>query len=226
MSRSGFSWQRFSKVPLIGIIRNLTFDEVKEVLPIYVEAGLTSIEITLNTPLAETIIRYTLDHYGNNLNVGAGTVCSMKDLNDALSAGAQFIITPILDKKVIGKCVKEAIPVFPGAFTPSEIYTAWKLGAPMIKIYPATSLGPEYIRDVKAPLNKVKLLPTGGINLHNLPAFIKAGADGLGVGSQLFNEEYIKNKNWAGLKSHFEEYVKYCTTSISEKLKKIDEVHK
>jgi 2-dehydro-3-deoxyphosphogluconate aldolase/(4S)-4-hydroxy-2-oxoglutarate aldolase len=103
--------------------------------------------------------------------------------------------------------VSRNIPVFPGAYTPTEIYQAWKLGASMVKVYPATSLGPEYIKDVKAPLNKIKLMPTGGINLDNIQTFIKAGADGLGIGSQLFDKTLIKDENWEGLELHFKQYV-------------------
>lgn len=125
----------------------------------------------------------------------------------AIKAGSQFIVTPILDPDVVRTCVSKNIPVFPGAYTPTEIYQAWKLGASMVKVYPATSLGPEYIKDVKAPLTNIKLMPTGGINLDNIQIFIKAGADGLGIGSQLFDKTLIKDENWDGLELHFKQYV-------------------
>jgi 2-dehydro-3-deoxyphosphogluconate aldolase/(4S)-4-hydroxy-2-oxoglutarate aldolase len=128
-----------------------------------------------------------------------------------MEAGAQFIVTPVINKKVIKSCVKKGIPVFPGGFSPTELYNAWSYGATMVKIYPATSLGEEYIKDLKAPLNKLKVLPTGGINLENMQDFLRAGADGLGIGSQLFDKQLIKNKDWAGLKSHFEKFVQKLT---------------
>jgi 2-dehydro-3-deoxyphosphogluconate aldolase/(4S)-4-hydroxy-2-oxoglutarate aldolase len=209
MNKQEFSWQEFSKVPLIGIIRNLSMDEISKILPVYQAAGLTTIEITMNTPFAADIIRSATEQYKGKLNVGAGTVCSVEDLKLALEAGAQFIVTPILNAEVVKLCVKSKIPVFPGAYTPTEIYQAWELGADMVKVYPATALGPDYIRDVKAPLNKIKLLPTGGISLGNIEAFIKAGADGLGVGGQLFDKQLIKNQDWDGLLDHFKQYVKY-----------------
>jgi 2-dehydro-3-deoxyphosphogluconate aldolase/(4S)-4-hydroxy-2-oxoglutarate aldolase len=209
MNKQEFSWQEFSKVPLIGIIRNLSMDEISKILPVYQAAGLTTIEITMNTPFAADIIRSATEQYKGKLNVGAGTVCSVEDLKLALEAGAQFIVTPILNPEVVKLCVKSKIPVFPGAYTPTEIYQAWELGADMVKVYPATALGPDYIRDVKAPLNKIKLLPTGGISLGNIEAFIKAGADGLGVGGQLFDKQLIKNQDWDGLLDHFKQYVKY-----------------
>ena len=207
MNNQEFSWNGFSKVPIVGIIRNLSFDTIEKILPIYLSAGLTTIEITMNTQAAEEIIRFAADKYMGQLNVGAGTVCNTDELDQAIRAGSQFIVTPILDPDVVRTCVSKNIPVFPGAYTPTEIYQAWKLGASMVKVYPATSLGPEYIKDVKAPLNKIKLMPTGGINLDNIQTFIKAGADGLGIGSQLFDKTLIKDQNWEGLELHFKQYV-------------------
>ena len=207
MNNQEFSWNGFSKVPIVGIIRNLCFDTIEKILPIYLSAGLTTIEITMNTQAAEEIIRFAADKYKGQLNVGAGTVCNTDELDMAIRAGSQFIVTPILDPDVVRTCVSKNIPVFPGAYTPTEIYQAWKLGASMVKVYPATSLGPEYIKDVKAPLNKIKLMPTGGINLDNIQTFIKAGADGLGIGSQLFDKTLIKDENWKGLELHFKQYV-------------------
>lgn len=203
MSEHTFSWELFNKAPLVGIIRNVSLEDVKRILPIYREAGLTTVEITMNTPGATDIIRYALEneHYG--LNIGAGTVCTKDDLDAALEAGAQFIVTPVLSKKVVKSCVKKGIPVFPGAYTPTEIFNAWSLGASMVKIYPATALGPGYIKDLKAPMNQLKLLPTGGVSLENMEAFLKAGANGLGIGGQLFDKKLIQDKNWDGLKAHF-----------------------
>lgn len=204
---TAFSWELFTKAPIVGIIRGVSFDDVRQILPVYREAGLTTIEITMNTPDAESMIQYAVEHERNGLNIGAGTVCTETDLDKALGAGAQFIVTPILNKKVVKACAKRGIPIFPGAFTPTEIYNAWKLGAAMVKVYPATSLGPDYIKDVKAPLNQLRLLPTGGIDLANMAMYFKSGADGVGIGSHLFDKTLIQQKNWSGLKSHFERYV-------------------
>lgn len=203
---SKFSWELFQKAPLVGIIRNMAMDDLMKILPVFREAGLTTVEITMNTPDAAKMIRYALENESDGLNIGAGTVCTKDDLKEALKAGAQFIVTPVINKKVIKSCVKKEIPIFPGAFTPTEIYNAWTLGASMVKIYPATSLGPEYIKDLKAPMNQLKLLPTGGVSLENMSAFLKAGANGLGIGGQLFDKKLIQEKNWEALKVHFREF--------------------
>lgn len=207
MSVSTFSWALFNQTPIVGIIRHIGADDVRQILPICQETGLTTIEITMNTPEAEAIIQEGLRQYPVGLNIGAGTVCSEADLERALGAGAQFIVTPIVNKKVIKACVKKGIPIFPGAFTPSEIYKAWDLGADMVKVFPTTALGPAYIRDIKAPLTQIKLLPTGGINVKNIRDFINAGADGVGIGSQLFDKQLIDEQNWIGLKAHFQAFI-------------------
>jgi 2-dehydro-3-deoxyphosphogluconate aldolase/(4S)-4-hydroxy-2-oxoglutarate aldolase len=216
MIQENFSWDLFKKAPIIGIVRNLKVEDVIQILPIYRDAGLTTIEITMNTAGAEDLIRYALKHEQKGLNIGAGTVCTEQDLERALMAGAQFIVTPIIEEEVIRTCVARGIPIFPGAFTPSEIYKAWSLGANMVKVFPAASLGSSYIKEVKAPLNQVKLVPTGGISLANMADFLKAGADGLGVGGQLFDNKLIKQKEWAGLKAHFQNFVNQLTAVSSE----------
>ncbi len=203
-----FSLENFLKVPVVGISRNIPLDALIQILPLYQSAGLTTIEITMNTSGAEDIIRHASLRYGDHLNIGAGTVCSMEDLHKALGAGAQFIVTPIIEEEVIRRCIEIGIPIFPGAFTPSEIYKAWKLGAGMVKIFPAISLGPQYIKDLKGPLNQVKLMPTGGINLTNAIAWLQAGATAIGMGSELFDKKIIQNKNWKALLAHFEHVVK------------------
>ncbi|MFT3935816.1 MAG: bifunctional 4-hydroxy-2-oxoglutarate aldolase/2-dehydro-3-deoxy-phosphogluconate aldolase [Chitinophagaceae bacterium] len=204
MAKTSFSWQLFEQCPIVGIVRGLAANDIKTILPLYRDAGLHTIEITLNTADALSIIQYIRKH--SNLNVGAGTVCTEKDAEKALDAGAQFIVTPITDKKVIKHCVKKKVPVFPGAFTPTEIYQAWSLGASMVKVYPAKSLGPSYIKDIKAPLDKIKLLPTGGIGLNDIIAYKEAGADGFGIGSPLFPKTLVEEKNWDALALHFKKF--------------------
>lgn len=208
MSKNLFSWELFSKVPIVGIVRNLSFDDLKNILPQFYDAGLTNIEITMNTAQAREMMRYALDIYSTGMNIGAGTVCSEDDLEKALDEGAQFIVTPIINEKVIHTCVNRKIPIFPGAFTPSEIYKAWSMGASMIKIFPATTVGPSYIKELKGPLDQIRLLPTGGVTLDNIESFQEAGSDGFGIGSQLFNRTLIKEKDWEGLNSHFRKFVK------------------
>jgi 2-dehydro-3-deoxyphosphogluconate aldolase / (4S)-4-hydroxy-2-oxoglutarate aldolase len=198
-----FSWELFHQKPIIGILRSVPGDIIQQIIPLYIQAGFTTIEITMNTAGAEQLIQEAVEAYGTTLNVGAGTVCNEKDLANALQAGASFIVTPILNESVIRTCVENRIPIFPGAYTPTEIYTAWNLGASMVKVFPANRLGPEYIQEVKAPLSQIKLVPTGGVTVNNFTDFFKAGADGVGMGSQLFNKALLASRDWDGLLTHF-----------------------
>ena len=117
--------------------------------------------------------------------------------------GAQYIVTPILNKEVIQRSVAGKTPIFPGAFSPSEIYTAWNLGATAVKVFPATHLGPQYIKDVLAPLQDIRLLPTGGVTKDNMASYFNAGAVGVGLGSMLFDKNLILRKDYNALTQHF-----------------------
>ena len=202
MNNRSFSWELYNKAPIVGIVRGLSNETVKKITEAYLEAGLHTIEITMNTKGVSDIIKHLTSNYPN-LNVGAGTVCNMNDLNKALEAGSQFIVTPVIDEEVIKTCVAKGVPIFPGAYTPSEIYKAWSLGASAVKIFPATQLGTQYIKDVLAPLNEIKLLPTGGVSKDNIKAFFEVGAVGVGMGSSLLNKKCIQDDDFEGLKNHF-----------------------
>tara|TARA_R110002049_G_scaffold207188_2_gene377681 strand:- start:4497 stop:5141 length:645 start_codon:yes stop_codon:yes gene_type:complete len=203
----------FNKMPIVGILRNAPLETIEAFLPAYKKAGLTTLEITMNSDNVSEIIGYLSKNHPD-LNIGAGTVCTMEDLKKALTAGASFIVTPIIDDEVISYCKNHKIPVFPGAFTPSEIYNAAKLGATAVKVFPATQLGAGYIKDVLAPLNHLKLLPTGGVSLENIESFFKAGAMGVGMGGTLFDKKFIEKKDYDGLYSHFKAICDKVTKSI------------
>jgi len=203
INNTPFNWALYNKAPIVGILRNVPLLKVLKIAKTCLDSELYTIEITMNTPgAAEIIAALRLDF--PELNVGAGTVCSMQDLNIAITAGAQFIVTPIIDESVIRSAVSQNVPIFPGAYTPTEIYKAWSLGASAVKVFPATQLGTQYLKDVLAPLNQIKLLPTGGVTSANIESFFQAGAVGVGMGSSLFDKVLINNEDFEGLKKHFE----------------------
>jgi 2-dehydro-3-deoxyphosphogluconate aldolase/(4S)-4-hydroxy-2-oxoglutarate aldolase len=150
----------------------------------------------MNTPDAARQIQEASALAAGRINIGAGTVISPALLEEARGAGASFVVTPTLNDAVVRRCVADGIPVFPGAFSPNEVVRAWELGATMVKIFPAETLGPAYIRSLKAPLPQIKLLPTGGVDLVTLPEFMNAGADGFGVGSPLFDRQRVDSGDW------------------------------
>lgn len=192
----------FEKAPIVGILRGFDLETCHNIAQAYQNAGLKYLEITMNTDGVEAIIASLTAKYPL-LAIGAGTVCSMDDLNRAVKAGAVFIVTPVIQEAVIKKAVELGLPVFPGAYTPSEIYEAWMAGATAVKVFPATDLGSTYIKNVLGPLDYIKLLPTGGVSKDNLKEFLTAGAIGAGMGSTLFPKGLIKNKDWKGLEEHF-----------------------
>lgn len=204
---SNFSFDLFEQIPFIGIIRGVDKNKIKKILKEFQLAGLTTVEITLNTPNSFEMIKESVNYYGTSLNIGAGTVCTMTDLILALKAGAQFIVTPILNPEIVSYCKEHNIPVFPGAFTPTEIYQAWVLGATMVKVFPGNIAGADYLMAIKGPLDQIKLMPTGGIGLNNLNEFLGAGVDAIGFGSAMMDQNLIDDENWEGLNDHFKKFV-------------------
>ena len=194
--KESFSWALFQELPIIGILRGFTLGQVREIVRAALRGGLRNIEITMNSTDAVRQLREAVTVAEGQLNIGAGTVINLELLDQALDAGAAFVVTPTIEPKVITACVNQKIPVFPGAFSPTEIVRAWDLGAMMIKVFPAESVGPSYIRALKAPLPHIKLLPTGGVDLKTLPDFVKAGADGFGIGSPLFDRKRVESCDW------------------------------
>jgi len=202
-----FSYDLLAGMPLIGIMRDLPEQHVKTIAEKYYKAGLTCLEITMNSPNACEQIADLAALYAGKLNIGAGTVCSMNDLEKALRSQAQFIVTPIVNEEVVEACVSESIPIFPGAYTPSEIYKAWSLGATMIKLFPAGDLKPAFMKEILAPLNFVKLVPTGGITVDNFTDFLANGAKAVGIGGALFPKDIIQSQDWDALSAVFGRFV-------------------
>jgi 2-dehydro-3-deoxyphosphogluconate aldolase/(4S)-4-hydroxy-2-oxoglutarate aldolase len=182
--------------PIIGILRGFQLSQIPPIVEAAVAGGLRNLEITMGSENAEAQISEAVRRSEGKMNVGAGTVLNLDALNRALRAGASFIVTPTLQKDVIAECVRAGVPVFPGAFSPTEVAQAWDLGATMVKIFPAEILGPGYIRALKAPLAQIKLLPTGGVDLQTLSGYLRSGADGFGVGNPLFDRTRIGRGDW------------------------------
>lgn len=209
-----FSLDKFQKIPVVGILRNFPDEAVKRIANEFFRAGLTTLEVTMNSSNAEPMISFLTENYPE-MNIGAGTVCEMSDLFKALDAGASFIVTPVVNDEVILFCVNNDIPVFPGAFTPTEIYKAWELGATAVKIFPAAMFGPSYVKEIKGPFNNIKLLPTGGVTLTNIEEFFRNGATGVGMGGTLFKKELIENNDYDGLFNHFRQYTQAVRAILS-----------
>ena len=165
------------------------------------EGGVNAIEITMTTPGAVNLVADIASKYKDDVLIGAGSVLDAETARAVIIAGAQFVVSPILNIEMIHLAHRYDVAAVPGAFTPTEILKAWENGADIVKIFPATALGPQYFKDIHGPLPQVKLTPTGGVSLENTAAFIKAGACCVGVGSALVSKEFVYNCDWAGLKN-------------------------
>lgn len=196
-----FDAARFAAMPLVAILRGQLPDVIGPVVRSLALGGFTAVEITMNTPGAAAQIRAAIAEAAGRLDVGAGTVTSLAELDEAQGAGAGFIVTPVVVPEVITACVQRGLPVFPGAFTPTEVFQAHRLGATMVKLFPAHRLGPGYVRDLKAPLSSIRFLATGGITPETLPEYARAGADGVGIGSPLFAADRLAAGDWKWLRA-------------------------
>jgi 2-dehydro-3-deoxyphosphogluconate aldolase/(4S)-4-hydroxy-2-oxoglutarate aldolase len=196
----------FVAFPLIGILRGFPLAVTAAVGTAVAGTGLAAIEVTLNSPGALDQIRALRECLGPETAVGAGTVLDAEDARRALEAGARFLVSPVLDPGVMAVGREAGVALFPGALTPTEVLSAWRAGASMVKVFPAQPLGPAYIRALKAPLGEVPLLPTGGIGLDSLAAYLEAGADGVGVGEPLFAKERILAQDWDWLRERIGQF--------------------
>lgn len=148
--------------------------------------GISIFEITMTVPGAVGVIRTLVDRFGGRAVIGAGTVLDADAANACIDAGAQFIVSPGLDVATIQAAHARGVAVMPGALTPTEVITAWKAGADMVKIFPCSALGgAKYVRALRGPLPQVKLLPTGGISAATVGEYLAAGAAALGIGGEL-----------------------------------------
>ena len=176
---------------VVAIIRMKEPDRLRAVIDALAAGGLRAIEVTMTVPGAIDLIAQIAPTLPRDFLFGAGTVLDADTASRAIDAGARFIVSPVFRKAVIDACHRRDVPAMPGCLTPTEILDAWDAGADIVKVFPATTLGPGYLKDVRAPLPQVKLMPTGGVTIDNAGDWIKAGAVAVGVGSALVDNQAI-----------------------------------
>ena len=196
---------------LVAIIRLDDLRYALELTRALLDGGVRALEFTLTNRDSLQVIRDVRSKFSEFTDgeavVGAGTVVTLDDAQASIAAGSQFIVSPSLNMQVIECCVAENIPNMPGAYTPTEIVTAWEAGADVVKVFPARALGPNYIKDVLAPLPHLKLMPTGGVNLDNMPDYFGKGAFCVGVGSNLFDKQSLASGDWYAISKQAAVYV-------------------
>ncbi|NPV78822.1 MAG: bifunctional 4-hydroxy-2-oxoglutarate aldolase/2-dehydro-3-deoxy-phosphogluconate aldolase [Firmicutes bacterium] len=192
---------------VVAIIRAQSSDELVDVATALKNGGLKAIEVTMTTPGALDVISQVAKQMGDEVIIGVGSVLDSETARMAILAGAQFVVSPVLNRDVIALCKRYSKVVVPGAFSPTEILAAWEAGADVVKVFPATRLGPSFFKDIKGPLPQIRLSPTGGVNLENAGDFIKAGASFVGVGTALVDKKMIAERRWDDLSALARKYL-------------------
>lgn len=185
---------------VVAIMRAKSSDQLLDAAAAVLGGGVTVIEVTLTTPGALDLIRAATQQLGGQIIFGAGSVLDSESARAAILAGAQFIVAPSVNIDVISTCRRYAVPVMPGAFTPTEILKAWEAGADYVKVFPASLGGPSLLRALSAPMPQVRLIPVGGVTVDNTADFVRAGADVVGVGGELINQKRLDAGDFAAIK--------------------------
>jgi 2-dehydro-3-deoxyphosphogluconate aldolase/(4S)-4-hydroxy-2-oxoglutarate aldolase len=179
------------KSRVVAILRRTEARLAVETAEALLKGGISVIEVTLNTPGALEMLRAMRDAVGDRAVLGAGTVLDIPAADTALAAGAQFIVSPHTDTDLVREMAGRGVPCIPGAFSATEVLSAWRAGASVVKLFPAGPVGAGYLKDLRGPLADIPLLPTGGVTLDNAATYIDAGAWGLGLGSALVAPDLV-----------------------------------
>jgi 2-dehydro-3-deoxyphosphogluconate aldolase/(4S)-4-hydroxy-2-oxoglutarate aldolase len=191
-----------NRITSCGVVAIVRMDDARglgQVAAAIKAGGVDVIEFTMTTPGALRIIEESAANQNEQVLLGAGTVLDPETARAAILAGARFVVAPTLSLPVIQMCHRYDAAVLPGVLTPTEMLTAWEAGADFLKLFPATAVGPQYIRDVLAPLPYLRIVPTGGVSLENAAAFVKAGAVAVAVGSNLVDRKLVQDGRWEAI---------------------------
>ncbi|MCF7886119.1 MAG: bifunctional 4-hydroxy-2-oxoglutarate aldolase/2-dehydro-3-deoxy-phosphogluconate aldolase [Candidatus Marinimicrobia bacterium] len=199
--------QKIENSGLVAVIRLQNEDKLANIIEALSDGGVKSLEITMTTPGAIKIIDNITDQLEDDFIVGVGSVLDSETAVAAIHAGAEFVVSPILKEEIIQAAHRYGKVVVPGAFSPNEAIRAWEMGADVVKIFPASNLGPKYLKNIHGPMPQIKLSPTGGVNKENAADYIKYGASFLGVGSALLDKDMIKNNDWDALKNNAQKFI-------------------
>ncbi|MFC0522886.1 bifunctional 4-hydroxy-2-oxoglutarate aldolase/2-dehydro-3-deoxy-phosphogluconate aldolase [Pontibacillus salicampi] len=186
--------QKMKKHKLVAVIRGAQGEEVLSIARALYKGGVHILEVTADTPQVNELIQQLKQEHGDEMIVGAGTVLDAETAKSAITAGAQFIFSPTVDQETIEMTKRNGVVSIPGALTPTEIVSAYKYGADLIKIFPAGSMGPGYMKDIHGPLPQIPLMPTGGVDLTNIREYFEKGAVAAGLGNALVNTKEEMNE--------------------------------
>lgn len=198
----------FFEEKIVAVVRVTDEEKLTKVINAIYEGGIKIIEITMTVPNAIQQIEKISEKFGDKIVIGVGSVLEKQTAKDAVSAGAKYVVSPVTKKEIIETAKNLGVPVMPGAFTPTEILSAWEMGADVVKVFPADVLGMSFFKSVLAPMPFLKMMPTGGVTLTNAGDWLKAGACAVGVGTALLESEAIKNGDYFKLTENAKTIVK------------------
>ena len=184
---------------VFAVIRMTDSKKLEKVIDAIRLGGVKNIEITMTVPNAVEIIREMAQSNSGDSIIGAGTVLTKENARAVIEAGAKFVVSPIMNPEVISVCKELNTPTMPGCYTPTEVISGWNAGGDIIKVFPATTLGPRYFKDLLAPFPYLKLMPTGGVSITNVGEWVNAGALTVAIGGDLLDKKAIQEENWAAL---------------------------
>jgi 2-dehydro-3-deoxyphosphogluconate aldolase / (4S)-4-hydroxy-2-oxoglutarate aldolase len=205
---------RLVKPGIIAVVRAQKAEQVPPLCEALLAGGVLAIEITMTTPNALAAIRDARARFGERALIGVGTVLDGKTCQAAIDAGAEFVVTPICRIELVKLAQAADRPIMLGAYTPTEAQLAHEAGADFVKIFPADTLGPGFIKSLRAPLPHLKIVPTGGVDVGNVADFLKAGCAALGVGSSLVSTKILADADWPELTRRAKEFVKAANTAL------------
>jgi 2-dehydro-3-deoxyphosphogluconate aldolase/(4S)-4-hydroxy-2-oxoglutarate aldolase len=191
---------RIKEAGAMAILRTETAEQALGATKAVIAGGFRIVEVTYGVPDAIDVITQIIRE-NPGLLIGAGTVLTRKQANDAIDAGAQFLVSPCVIPEMMEIGRERGIATIPGAFTPTEIHTAWSLGADIVKIFPAVANGPEYLKALRGPLPNIPIMPTSGVNIDNVANWFRAGAVAVGAVSSVLDPALIRNGEWNALTS-------------------------
>jgi len=200
--------QIIKETGVVAIVRGTSPDAMCGIADALKAGGVKAIEVTFNTPGAAEMIKMLSEKYSRDMLIGAGTVLDAETARVAISAGASFLLSPALSVPFLKICQRYSVLPVPGITTPTEALTAWENGAQVVKVFPAGSLGPRFIKELRGPLSHVEMMPVGGVTVENTPDFIKAGACGVGVGSELVDKKLVEAGNFDEITRRAEAFIK------------------
>lgn len=194
------SWlKQLKKHPAIAVIRSSEKELARQMAKAVATGGIQFIEITWNTHKAAELIAELRSEFPT-FSIGTGTLLNLEELHQAIDCGAQFLFTPHTDVAMIKTAVDAGVPIVPGAFSPTEIVTAWQAGATCVKVFPISALGgAAYLKSLQGPLGNIPLIPTGGVTLENAKVFIDSGAIAVGLAGDLFPKHLVENRDWRAI---------------------------